>query len=175
MRIRFAGIVAAVLLPGCHAKHEATSGKEFFRKFRAAALASDADTLWNMMAREVRERLVGFAKFRIESVEARERFDESGDVPALPTREPRALATHLLRDSLARRHRAFEQADYIDSSTQNLPMIGEVTTVVFRHPEADRDMLLLIEVDGYLKAWQTGTLFGGLGYDEPTPAMSQVE
>ena len=40
------------LVAGCKAKHEATSGKEWLRKYQAAAKNNDADTCWKMISRE---------------------------------------------------------------------------------------------------------------------------
>lgn len=154
-------ILAVFTLPGCHARHEATSGNEFFRKIRTAALARDTDTMLRMMTREARDRLLNLARMRIRIAEGRT------DAPPLPTQDPQALIPHLMREWLDLKAKELEQTEYVDASTQDLPMMGRMTTVTFRHPGADRDILMLIEVDGYLKLWQTGAFFAGMGFEEP--------
>lgn len=157
------GIFLAFVLLGCHAKHEATSGREFFAKFHAAALARDVDTIYKMSTREVRDRFVSAAQFRIHMAEARAMADDP--IP-LPSTDPEQLARILVTEWLDRHAALIEQMKYVDTTTQAMPMVGEVTTVLVRHELADRDMLMLIEVDGYLKLWQPGQLFATMAFEE---------
>lgn len=159
-------VVLALLLAGCHKPHEATSGKEFFRKFQEAANARDVERLWLMMTRECQRSVVDIAEMRIRSVESQEKA-ESEDVPELPTRDPQQLARIILREGLEKKARVFAEMSFVEERDQDTAL-GKMYWVTFRHSEADRDHLVLVEVDGFLKLRHMGTLtIAVLGWEPP--------
>lgn len=149
---------------GCHAKHEATSGKEFYAKLRSAMLEKDVDTLWKMTSQEVRTSFVQQAKGRIQTMRTREDInanlpDDSDPLPVddLPTDDPEALAKILLGQWMESNRGLVERMEFVETVKTATPM-GECVSVVVRYPGVDRDTLLLMEVDGYLKLFSPGRI-----------------
>lgn len=149
-------------LVGCHAKHEATSGPEFFGKFRAALIAKDVDTIWKMSSQEVRTSFVQMAKSEIQISKSREemneRLEEPLPVPEIPTEDPEAYARILVARWIDSNRSLVDQMTLVETLKTATPF-GELTAIVVRYPGVDREPLTLMEVDGYLRLFSTGRLF----------------
>jgi len=144
---------------GCYGKQEPTTGEEFYRTFAHALRRKDVDTIWKLMSEECRAHMATYAECRIRAAESTEEFnqfvEDSADeqpVPEIPTREPRELAKHMIREWIETHWDLVGAMRYVETIQTETPL-GMMTSVVFRYPGVDRDMMVLMEVDGFLRMW----------------------
>jgi len=147
-------IVAACALSvvGCRAKHEATTGKEFFEKAHKAKKEKDVETVWKMMSKRSQEILVEAAKSQLErakeSPEARESLKKSSGIEGDPTTlEPVALAKALMKRHTEKDASRIDKVRFVEERTE-----GDKIILVTQEEGEDKEELVLVKEDGFLRA-----------------------
>ena len=141
---------AVAAIGSCRAKHEASTGKEFFEKMRKAEKDQDAETLWKMMSKNTQEALVQRAKSELEgakgSAEAKENLKKLAGVD--PTAmDPLALAKAILKKRLELEAGRSEKIKLLEEKTE-----GDKIILVTQEEGQEREETVLIKEDGFLRA-----------------------
>lgn len=145
-------VLIGLSVTGCRAKHEATSGKEFFEKMRKAEKDKDAETLWKMMSKNTQDILVQTAKSELEgakaSAEAKENLKKLTGVEGDPTTmDPLALAKAILKKRLELEQGRAEKIKLLEEKAE-----GDKIILVTQEEGQEKMETVLVKEDGFLKA-----------------------
>jgi len=143
---------AVAAIGSCRAKHEASTGKEFFEKMRKAEKDQDAETLWKMMSKNTQEALVQRAKSELDdakgSTEAKDNLKKLAGVEADPmAMDPLALAKAILKKRLELEAGRSEKIKLLEEKTE-----GDKIILVTQEEGQEREETVLIKEDGFLRA-----------------------
>ena len=140
---------------GCHAKHEATTGKEFFEKMQKAAKDKDAETIWKMMSKKTQEAMVKSMKDQVEyakktaemKTELVKMLKESTGIEGDPlAMDPEALAKAQLKKGLEKDSAKADKSKFIEEKKE-----GDLVILVIEEEGKDKHEIALIKEDGFLK------------------------
>lgn len=137
---------------GCRAKHEATSGKEWFEKAITASKGKDVETTWKMMSKKSQDRFVEQAKSQQEraktSAEAKESLRKSTGVEGDPTTlDPAALAKAILKKRMETDAAQYDKVKFVEEKTE-----GDKVILITQEEGKEKEEIVLVKEDGFLKA-----------------------